>query len=117
MRGCQGSARRYQLTHQPPRPQLPAKPHITGPVAEDRLTHRGLLRLPRHLVRPIRDLTPRTSQTNPRDLLFRINQILNGLANYFEHAVTKRTFRMLANFRLATGRQTDRGKTRHRVSG
>ncbi|WP_203729964.1 group II intron maturase-specific domain-containing protein [Streptomyces sp. SID12501] len=71
----------------------------------------------RQLKDKIRDLTPRTSQTNPRDLLFRINQILNGWANKFKHAVAKHTFRMLANFRLATGRQTDRGKPRHRVSG
>jgi RNA-directed DNA polymerase len=52
----------------------------------------------RQLKDKIRDLTPRTSQANPRDLLIRINQILNGWANYFKHAVAKHTFRMLANF-------------------
>jgi RNA-directed DNA polymerase len=52
----------------------------------------------RQLKDKIRDLTPRTSQANPRDLLIRINQVLNGWANYFKHAVAKHTFRMLANF-------------------
>jgi RNA-directed DNA polymerase len=52
----------------------------------------------RQLKDKIRDLTPRTSQANPRDLLTRINQILRGWANYFKHAVAKHTFKMLANF-------------------
>ncbi len=37
---------RDQLTHQPPRPQLPGKAHVTGPVIEHSLPQGGLLRLP-----------------------------------------------------------------------
>ena len=39
----------------------------------------------------IRALTPRTSQHDLRALLIRINQITRGWANYFKHAVAKRT--------------------------
>ena len=40
----------------------------------------------------IRSLTPRTSQQDLRAVLIRINQITRGWANYFKHAVAKRTF-------------------------
>ena len=40
----------------------------------------------------IRALTPRTSQHELRAVLIRINQIMRGWANYFQHAVAKRTF-------------------------
>ena len=40
----------------------------------------------------IRALTPRTSQQDLRAVLIRINQITRGWANYFKHAVAKRTF-------------------------
>jgi RNA-directed DNA polymerase len=40
----------------------------------------------------IRALTPRTSQQDLRAVLIRINQITHGWANYFKHAVAKRTF-------------------------
>ena len=40
----------------------------------------------------IRTLTPRTSQQELRAVLIRINQITRGWANYFKHAIAKRTF-------------------------
>jgi Group II intron, maturase-specific domain len=40
----------------------------------------------------IRALTPRTSQQDLRAVLIRINQITRGWANYFKHAIAKRTF-------------------------
>jgi RNA-directed DNA polymerase len=46
----------------------------------------------------IRALTRRTSQVNPADVLIRLNQIVHGWANYFQHAVAKHTFRMLGAF-------------------
>jgi RNA-directed DNA polymerase len=46
----------------------------------------------------IRALTPRTSQQDLRAVLIRINQITRGWANYFKHAIAKRTFSKLQNF-------------------
>jgi RNA-directed DNA polymerase len=46
----------------------------------------------------IRALTPRTSQQDLRDVLIRINQITRGWANYFKHAIAKRTFDHLRQF-------------------
>lgn len=43
----------------------------------------------------IRALTPRTSQQDLRAVLIRINQITHGWANYFKHAIAKRTFSKL----------------------
>jgi hypothetical protein len=43
----------------------------------------------------IRALTPRTSQQDLRAVLIRINQITRGWANYFKHAIAKRTFSKL----------------------
>jgi RNA-directed DNA polymerase len=40
----------------------------------------------------IRALTPRTSQQDLEVTLIRINQILRGWTNYFQHAIAKRTF-------------------------
>ncbi len=45
---------RDQVTDQPPRPQLPAQPHVAGPVIKDRLPHGGLLGVPEHLTHPDR---------------------------------------------------------------
>lgn len=46
----------------------------------------------------IRAATRRTSQQDLGAVLIRINQILHGWANYFRHAVAKRTFQHLARF-------------------
>jgi RNA-directed DNA polymerase len=46
----------------------------------------------------IRALTHRSSQQDLRDVLIRLNQIMRGWANYFKHAVAKRTFRSLSQF-------------------
>jgi RNA-directed DNA polymerase len=46
----------------------------------------------------IRALTHRTSQQDLRDVLIRLNQIMRGWANYFKHAVAKRTFSSLSQF-------------------
>ena len=46
----------------------------------------------------IRALTPRTSQQDLRAVLIQINQLTRGWANYFKHAVAKRTFSRLQNF-------------------
>ena len=46
----------------------------------------------------IRALTGRTSQQPPRDVLIRLNQIMRGWANYFQHAVCKHTLDHLENF-------------------
>ena len=52
----------------------------------------------RQLKVKIRDLTRRTSQQNPRDVLIRLGQIMRGWANYFKHAVCKHLFSQLASF-------------------
>jgi len=41
----------------------------------------------RSVKQKVRDLTRRTSQQPPRDVLIRLNQIMRGWANYFRHAV------------------------------
>src|SRR5262249_10876930 len=46
----------------------------------------------------IRALTRRTSQHPARTALIRMNQIMRGWANYFRHAVCKRTLSKLENF-------------------
>jgi RNA-directed DNA polymerase len=46
----------------------------------------------------IRALTPRTSQQDLRAVLIRINQITRGWANYFKHAIAKRTFSQLQHY-------------------
>ena len=46
----------------------------------------------------IRALTPRTSQQDLRAVLIRINQITRGWANYFKHAIAKRTFSHLQQY-------------------
>ena len=46
----------------------------------------------------VRDLTRRTSQQKPRDVLIRLNQIMRGWTNYFRHAVCKDTLDSLENF-------------------
>jgi RNA-directed DNA polymerase len=46
----------------------------------------------------MRALTRRTSQQNLGAVLIRINQITRGWANYFKHAVAKRTFDHLQQF-------------------
>ena len=46
----------------------------------------------------IRALTPRTSQQDLRAVLIRINQITRGWANYFKHAIAKRTFSKLQHY-------------------
>jgi RNA-directed DNA polymerase len=52
----------------------------------------------RTLKAKIRALTPRTSQQDPQTVLTSLNQAMHGWANYFRHAVAKRTFSMLDNF-------------------
>ena len=52
----------------------------------------------RSLKQKVRDLTHRTSQRPPRDVLIRLNQIMRGWANYFRHAVCKHTLRSLETF-------------------
>jgi RNA-directed DNA polymerase len=52
----------------------------------------------RSLKAKIRALTHRTSQQDLRDVLIRLNQIMRGWANYFKHAVAKRTFSSLSQF-------------------
>ena len=46
----------------------------------------------------IRALTPRTSQQDLRAVLIQINQITRGWANYFKHAIAKRTFSHLQQY-------------------
>lgn len=46
----------------------------------------------------IRALTPRTSQQDLRAVLIQINQITRGWANYFKHAIAKRTFSHLQHY-------------------
>jgi len=46
----------------------------------------------------IRALTGRTSQQDLGTVLIRLNQIMRGWANYFQHAVAKHTFKVLENF-------------------
>ena len=55
----------------------------------------------------IRALTRRTSQQDLRAVLIRINQITRGWANYFKHAVAKRTFSNLAALHLVADRADD----------
>lgn len=50
------------------------------------------------LQRKIRSLTHRSSQTDYRATLVRINQIQRGWANYFKHAVAKHIFARLQGF-------------------
>jgi RNA-directed DNA polymerase len=52
----------------------------------------------RSVKQKVRDLTHRTSQQSPRDVLIRLNQIMRGWANYFRHAVCKHTLDALENF-------------------
>ena len=52
----------------------------------------------RSLKARIRALTNRTSQQHPRVVLIRLNQIMRGWANYFQHAVCKHTLGRLAYF-------------------
>ena len=52
----------------------------------------------RSLKQKVHDLTHRTSQHKPRDVLIRLNQIMRGWANYFKHAVCKHTLGNLAHF-------------------
>ena len=52
----------------------------------------------RSLKAKIRALTRRTSQQDLGYVLTRLNQIMRGWANYFRHAVAKRTFSMLDHF-------------------
>ena len=72
----------------------------------------------RSLKAKIRALTNRTSQQDPGTVLIRLNQIMRGWANYFRHAVGKRTFGNLDHFvwwrvdPVADGRCTaGRGRT------
>jgi len=46
----------------------------------------------------VRALTHRTSQQDLRYVLTRLNQVMHGWANYFQHAVAKHTFNMLDHF-------------------
>jgi len=46
----------------------------------------------------IRALTHRKSQQDLGSVLIRLNQIMRGWANYFKHAVAKRTFSSLSHF-------------------
>jgi RNA-directed DNA polymerase len=52
----------------------------------------------RSVKQKVRDLTRRTSQQKPRDVLIRLNQIMRGWAHYFQHAVCKHTLGSLENF-------------------
>ena len=52
----------------------------------------------RSLKAKLRALTRRSSQQDPRGVLIRLNQIMRGWANYFNHAVCKHTLGNLANF-------------------
>ena len=52
----------------------------------------------RPLKTKIRALTHRTSQQDLEYVLARLNQAMQGWANYFRHAVAKNTFSMLDNF-------------------
>jgi RNA-directed DNA polymerase len=52
----------------------------------------------RSLKQKVRDLTHRTSQQRPRDVVIRLNQIMRGWANYFRHAVCKHTLGSLETF-------------------
>jgi RNA-directed DNA polymerase len=55
----------------------------------------------------IRALTPRTSQQDLRAVLIQINQLTRGWANYFKHAVAKRTFSRLQKLHLVADRADD----------
>jgi RNA-directed DNA polymerase len=46
----------------------------------------------------VRRLTTRSSTTPPRVVLLRVNAVLRGWANYFQHGVSKRTFSYLDSF-------------------
>jgi len=46
----------------------------------------------------IRALTHRLSQQDLKSVLTRLNQVMHGWANYFQHAVAKNVFSMLDNF-------------------
>jgi RNA-directed DNA polymerase len=52
----------------------------------------------RSLKAKIRALTNRASQQNPRAALIRLNQIMRGWANFFQHAACKRTLTRLTHF-------------------
>src|SRR2546429_272832 len=52
----------------------------------------------RSLKDKIRALTNRTSQQDPRAVLIRLGQIMRGSANYFKHAVCKKTLDSIKNF-------------------
>jgi RNA-directed DNA polymerase len=52
----------------------------------------------RSLKAKIRALTNRKSQQDLGRVLIRLNQIMRGWANYFKHAVAKRTFNSLSHF-------------------
>jgi len=52
----------------------------------------------RSLKAKIRALTPRTSQLDTEYVLTRLNQVMQGWASYFWHAVAKDTFNMLDHF-------------------
>jgi RNA-directed DNA polymerase len=56
----------------------------------------------------VRTLTRRTSHTDLRILLLRVNAALRGWANYFKHGVSKRSFSTLGHFarRLAAENAT-----------
>ena len=60
----------------------------------------------------IRALTPRTSQQDLGAVLIRINQIMRGWTNYFQHAVAQRTFSHLQAF--TWWRIVQMMRTRHR---
>ncbi len=60
----------------------------------------------------IRALTPRTSQADLADTITRINRIVTGWANYFKHAVAKRTFDRIRQ--LTWWRIVHWQRTRHR---
>jgi RNA-directed DNA polymerase len=60
----------------------------------------------------IRALTPKTSQQDLGAVLIRINQIMRGWTNYFQHAVAQRTFSHLQAF--TWWRIVHMMRTRHR---
>ena len=59
----------------------------------------------------IRALTHRTSQQDLRDVLIRLNQIMRGWANYFQHAVCKHTFEHPGRLHLVAGDPMLRART------
>ena len=66
----------------------------------------------RSLKAKIRALTRRTSQQDLGYVLTRLNRVMHGWANYFRHAVAKKTFNMLDSF--AWRRVIRMLRTRHR---